>query len=37
MDISQYLMVLIPYRGRCPQPKRGPQKYEVLFLIYKTH
>ena len=21
------------YRGLCPQPKRGPQKYEVLFLI----
>lgn len=28
---------IISYRGLCPQPKRGPQKYEVLFLIYKTH
>ena len=30
-------IIVIAYRGRCPQPKRGPQKYEVLFLIYKTH
>ena len=29
-------MNIITYRGRCPQPKRrGPQKYEVLFLHTK--